>query len=206
MKDLKDILLMVLISSAIFVILDNNKHRAPSDLRDALNEPAAAGPGSGASLKSVTPNAGVTAALVNPPVTDWTAYVKAKERDKDTVVSETFSDKKMSEWATYVKDNEGDTDVIVSAVFPDKKTAGNALSAEESRLTTGGSSILFSCLLRETAGGVFFVVRLAPAQAAAALPARAAKGEASYIAALKKAADNVETECLNTLDSGSRNR
>ena len=73
------------------------------------------------------------------------SYVRKK------LESETFSDNKMSDWATYVKDSEGDADVIISAVFPDKRSAGNALAAEESRLTTGGGSILFSCLLRETA-------------------------------------------------------
>ncbi len=195
---IKNVLLIAVVSSVVFVALDSVKHRIPSDLRDAVSDSAALGRDPGYSLKNVAPYAGDFTAPQNTPAPD--PAVKDGKSDKDVVISETFSDKKLSDRSAYIRDNEGDNDVVISGIFPDKSRAEKAMSEEESRLKTGGSTILFSCLLRETAGGVFYVIRLAPSSTAAIqTDVRSDKSEEAYLTAIKEDAAGIENECRNTL-------
>ncbi len=175
MKDLKDILLMTLISAAVFLGLDSSKHRVPADLRDAVSDAGAAAQAAGNSLADIKPLAAAAAAAVPENHT-------------------------ASERAAYIKDAEGEDDVVISRIFYDRKLAKEELAREVSRLKTAGNPILFSCLLKETAGGVFYVIRLAPAQESAPQAAATAdKGEETYVNALKQAAADAESDCRRLL-------
>ncbi|MEI7527506.1 MAG: hypothetical protein WCK76_01070 [Elusimicrobiota bacterium] len=175
MKDLKDILLMTLISAAVFVGLDNNKRSVPADLRDAVRDTGAAAQAAGNSLADIKPLAAAAAA----PVPE----------------NHIASDR-----AAYIKDAEGEDDVVISRIFYDKTLAKEELAREVSRLKTAGNSILFSCLLKETAGGVFYVVRLAPSPESAPRPAASTdKGEEAYVNSLKQVAADAENDCRRIL-------
>jgi hypothetical protein len=61
--------------------------------------------------------------------------------------------------AAYVSDSSGDEDVQVSPLYGDKAAAERTLPAAAGRLTAAGRSIVFSCRLRDPAGGFFYVIR-----------------------------------------------
>ncbi len=163
---IKRILETVLISSLVFVALESTKRQMPDDFRDALRDTGAV---SGASLKDLKP---------------------------DVVSPVTTTPKPGSERAAYVKDSEGEKDVFIGEVYADKKSARKALAAAVKGLEASGKRVLFAALLKEKAGGDFYVIRLDDSPAA---PLRAAaapgKKDAAYVTALRQTADEIENTC-----------
>ncbi|HBA61832.1 MAG TPA: hypothetical protein DCZ92_13680 [Elusimicrobia bacterium] len=101
-----------------------------------------------------------------------------------------------SDWAAYVKDTEGDKDVSVSRIYSGKQLAQEAMSAAVTGLEREGKRILFSAVLKETAGGSFYVIRLDNSLAAAPLGAAiTSEKDSAYLSTVNKAAENVENTC-----------
>ncbi|MBI5743282.1 MAG: hypothetical protein HY952_01910 [Elusimicrobia bacterium] len=138
----------------------------PDDFRDALRDPGAV---SGTSLKELKPNVIIPAIPVPRPGSDRAAYIR---------------------------DSEGEKDVFIGEVYADRKSAKKAMAAAVKGLETSGKRILFAALLKEKAGGDFYVVRLENSPAAP-LRAAAVSGtkDTAYVTALQKTADDLENAC-----------
>ena len=66
-----------------------------------------------------------------------------------------------NDWAAYKQDAAEDSDVFVSNVFRSRKNGEKAVAAAVKRVKARGKEVLFSCVLTEKSGGVFYVIRMA---------------------------------------------
>jgi len=172
MHTLKRILETVLISSVVFVALERTKSHMPADLRDAMRDTGAIAQASAVSLSEVAPNIVAPAAPAAPKV------------------------KPGSDRAAYVKDAEGEKDVFISEVYADRKLAQKTMAAAVKNMEAGGKRVLFAALLKQKAGGDFYVIRLdnSPVPVLPGAAAYASKDEA-YAKSVNKTADEMENNC-----------
>ncbi len=105
-----------------------------------------------------------------------------------------------NDWAAYKKDAADDNDVVISNIFRSKRRGEKAMVAAARRSKARGKDILFSCVLPEKSGGVFYVIRLAPpsvpAPQVAALPGL--KPDQSYVNEIKNITEETEAELRQT--------
>jgi len=168
-NSLKRILETVLISSVVFIALDNSKRHAAADLRDAVRDTTPTVLASGNSLKDLNPSVRDSAVPESKPASDWTAYIQ---------------------------DAEGEKDVFISKIYPQKKLARKEMAAAARDLETEGKKILFSSLLRETAGGFFYVIRLDNSPSAVRQVAAASSNrDEALINTVRKYENNIEHTC-----------
>jgi hypothetical protein len=66
-----------------------------------------------------------------------------------------------NDWAAYRQDAAEDSDVFVSNIFRLRANGEKAVVAAVRRNKALGKEILFSCVLTEKSGGVFYVIRMA---------------------------------------------
>ena len=170
----KRVLETAVISSIVFLALNNSKRNIPTDLRDAVRDNGAIAQASDTSLKDLKPTPAAVAVPKIQPASDWAAYVK---------------------------DTEGDKDVFVSKIYSGKQQAQEAMSVAATGLQAKGKQILFSALLKETAGGSFYVIRLDNSVVAVPLgSAISSKKDAAYVNTVKKADDSIENNCREILE------
>ncbi len=67
-----------------------------------------------------------------------------------------------NDWRAYKQDAAEDSDVFISNIFRSRKNGERAVAAAVRRTKARGKNVLFSCLLPEKSGGVFYVIRMAP--------------------------------------------
>lgn len=67
-----------------------------------------------------------------------------------------------NDWTAYKQDAAEDSDVFISNIFRSRKNGEKAVAAAVRRTKARGKNVLFSCLLPEKSGGVFYVIRMAP--------------------------------------------
>ncbi len=165
------------------IVYESNKPVKALDFRDAMSDTHTSGQLMNNSLASLTPApvAPVDAALV--PVTPVVAApeavalvsapvapvgevapvaalapVKAIAPVKTAALLITSG----NDWAAYKQDAAEDTDVFVSNIFRSRIRGEKAAAAAVRRNKALGKNILFSCVLTAKAGGVFYVIRMAP--------------------------------------------
>ena len=105
-----------------------------------------------------------------------------------------------NDWAAYKKDAAEDNDVFISNIFRSKRNGEKAMTAAVRRNKKLGKDILFSCVLPEKSGGVFYVIRMAPITAPAKQVATLSKTKAdqAYINEIKNLTSQTETEIRET--------
>ena len=170
------------------IVFQNNKPLKAVDFRDALSDTPTTSQLMNNSLASVTPvpAAPVAAAPVvaDPaiavlapaaaPVSE-VAPVAAVAHVQTVVPVKTAAlmIRGGNDWAAYKQDAAEDSDVYVSNIFRSRKRGEQAVAAAVKRTKARGKSVLFSCVLTEKSGGVFYVIRMSvpairPPQAAVA--------------------------------------
>ncbi len=197
MNKLTEILTIVIISSSVFVLMDNAKrtYRQESPAVVINTAPPAAQAPAAAPVAPVQP--------VAAPASVTTADFRDALRDieEESAYVDGSGPIQEAEREAYLSDAGENGDLAVSAVFGGRAAAGRAMAAEVKRLNAGGRPVLFSSLLREASGGFFYIVRSerpAPAAAATAASVR----DQRYIESAKAAATRVENECLETIWNG----
>lgn len=174
------------------IVYENNKPVKLADFRDAMSDTRTSGQLMSNSLASVTPAlvppAEALPGIVEPVVAAPAALVPV---EVTTTVSEIAPEaavapvpvapvktaalmiKGGNDWAAYKMDAAEDSDVFVSNIFRLRKNGEKAVVAAVKRIKASGKDVLFSCVLTEKSGGVFYVIRMAapairPPQAAVA--------------------------------------
>ena len=208
------------------IVYQNNKPVKLADFRDALSDTRASGQQLNNSLASVTPAllppAGAVPGVVEPAVAAPVAQAPAAlpPVEVTTTVSEIAPEaaaapvetapvkkpapvktaalmiKGGNDWLAYKQDAAEDSDVFVSNIFRLRKNGEKAVVAAAKRFKASGKEILFSCVLTEKSGGVFYVIRMAPA---AVHPPRAAvatrwKSDDGYSSDLGEITNKAESE------------
>jgi hypothetical protein len=208
------------------IVFQNNRPVKALDFRDALADTPAARPSLNNSLAGVTPlpatpavaapvpavampaPAAVAPAAVLPPpaipapaqattavsgTVPETAAGPAQAVPIKTAALIIAGD---NDWKAYKQDAAEDGDVFISNIFRSRKRGEKAMAAAVRRTKARGKDILFSCVLTEKSGGVFYIIRMAPPavhppQVAAAHPRKSAQ---PYSTDLGEITSKAETE------------
>lgn len=171
---------------ALVVLGYNSKSLRSLDYRDALSDTPATSQLMNNSLASVTPALvppaeavpGIVEPVVAAPVAPAPAALAPVE--VTTTVSDAAPEaavvpvkpaapvktaalmiKGGNDWVAYKQDAAEDSDVFVSNIFRLRKNGEKAVVAAVKRMKAGGKEVLFSCVLTEKSGGVFYVIRMA---------------------------------------------
>ena len=154
---------------ALVVFGHNNKSLRALDLRDAVSDNPTSSQLMTNSLANITP-VQVTPVVATPaPIALATAQAAAPVTEVAPVVaaapvkSAALLIKGGNDWAAYKQDAVDDSDVVISNIFRSRKRGEKAVAAAVRRNKARGKDILFSCVLPEKSGGVFYVIRMAPA-------------------------------------------
>jgi hypothetical protein len=234
MNKLKEIFTIVLVSSSVFVLLDSAKRNlSPKPPAPAANI-AQAAPVKELPLQVLAPAPAVNNAQIvrekklPVPVLAPKSYrakaAKAGLRDavRDNVVnvktagntegndlayitgSAARSNPPVSDRAGYLAYVKSEKDIFVSRVYNNKTAAINARPATVNKLKSKHKAVLFSSLMRYTAGGFFYVIRVEPSAINTVRTNPITdRSEQLYINTLKGAAARVENECRAAM--GDRN-
>ncbi len=206
---------------ALVVLGYNSKSLKSLDYRDALSDTPATSQLMNNSLASVTPALvppaeavpGIAEPVVAAPAAlapvEVTTTVSEIAPEAAAAPVETVPVKKPApvktaalmikggnDWLAYKQDAAEDSDVFVSNIFRLRKNGEKAVVAAAKRFKASGKEILFSCVLTEKSGGVFYVIRMAPA---AVHPPRAAvatrwKSDDGYSSDLGEITNQAEAE------------
>lgn len=207
MNKLGEILTIVLVSSSVFVLLDSAKRNMrPETTVPVVNcAPTAQAP---LPAEAPAPQSAWTKA-------DWSGLRDAlRDEAEDTAEEDsdiTYVDGSgagsapVSDRAAYLEDAGGANDIVVSAVFKSRAAASRAMEAAGNSLKSGGKSVLFTSLMRESSGGFFYVIRTEPSAAVTNAAPAADAGEQLYVNSVKGAAAMLENDCRRVLrDGGDR--
>ena len=165
------------------IVYQNNKPVKLADFRDSVSDTRAIGQQLSNSLASVTP-ALVPPAEAVPGVVEPVVAAPAPAALGPVQVTATVSEiaheaavapvepvapvktaalmiKGGNDWAAYKLDAAEDSDVFVSNIFRSRRMGEKAVVAAVKRVKARGKEVLFSCVLTEKSGGVFYVIRMA---------------------------------------------
>ena len=164
------------------IVYENNKPVKLADFRDAMSDTQTSGQLMNNSLASL-PTAPVTPIDAAPVPAAPVAAVPATVAPAPVEVTATVSEiaheaavapapaapvktaalmiKGGNDWAAYKQDAAEDSDVFVSNIFRSRKNGEKAVAAAVKRVKARGKEVLFSCVLTEKSGGVFYVIRMA---------------------------------------------
>ena len=171
-----------------FVVIENNRkpvslgdfRDSVADIRPAVQLPAPA-------VAEAAPALPPAAEAVVVDAAPAAAAVEAQPLPPAIVVA--------NDWAAYKQDMADDKDVLVGNLFRSEKNATRAMNAAVTRVYASGRDVLFSCLMPATGGGVFYLIRLAPASAD--VPRMASISDVSgrdYVKDVKLITDRTEEE------------
>lgn len=207
MNKLGEILTIVLVSSSVFVLLDSAKRnfRPETPVPAVNNAQVAQEKELPVPVKAPEPvwakadNTGMRDAM-----RDNVVNITAAENTGGNAIayingSETGSNPPVSERAGYLMDMRGEKDIVVSRVFNNKAAIIKAMAAAIDKLKSKDKPVLFSSLMREAAGGFFYVLRIEPSANTARVNPGTDSSEQLYINTMKGAAARLENECRSVL-------
>jgi hypothetical protein len=166
------------------IVFQNNKPIKAVDFRDALSDTPATSQLMNNSLASLTPAPVAQVGAVPVPLTPAVAApgplalaqvqvtttvsdaapeaaaVPAPVKTAAPIKTAALMIKGGNDWAAYKQDAADDSDVYVSNIFRSRKRGEKAVLAAVKRTKARGKDVLFSCVLTEKSGGVFYVIRM----------------------------------------------
>lgn len=206
MNKLGEILTIVLVSSSVFVLLDTAKRNLhPETTVPVVNcapaqEPLPAEAPAPQSAWTKADRSGLRDAL-----RDEAADTAENDADITYVDGSGTGNALVSDRAAYLADTGDAQDIVVSSVFKSRAAATRAMESAGNSLKSGGKSVLFTSLMRESSGGFFYVIRLEPSAAVTNAAPVAYDGEQLYVNSVKGAVAMLENDCRRVLrDGGDR--
>lgn len=201
MNKLGEILIIVLVSSSVFVLLDSGKRNlrpeAPAHVVNCAPPAQAPLPAEAAAPQPAWTKADGSG--LRDAVRDAAAVTAEEDEGMTYLDGSEAGDAPVSDRASCLGDAEGADDIVVGAVFKSRAAASRAMEAAGNRLKSGGKSVLFSSLMRESAGGFFYLIRTEPSAVVTNAATVAGGGERLYIESAKAAAASLENECRGVL-------
>ncbi|HAH32351.1 MAG TPA: hypothetical protein DCL44_08560 [Elusimicrobia bacterium] len=209
MNKLGEIITITLISSSVFVLLDSAKRNfRPETPVPAVNNaqivqeidpPVSVRVPKPNRAKAV--NTGMRDAIRDNIVNIRTARNAGGRNDIAYINgSEGRKNPPVSDRAGYLMDVRSEKDIVVSRMFNNKAAGIKAMMATVNMLKSKDKPVLFASLMREAAGGFFYVIRIRPS---AVKTTRVNPGnnrsEQLYINTMKGTAARIENECRNVL-------
>lgn len=200
------------------IVYENNKPVKLADFRDAISDTHTSGQLMNNSLANLTPApvtpvdaaqvpvaatpavaapapVGLAPVQVTTTVSDVAAEAAAEPVKTAPVKTAALMIKGGNDWLAYKQDAAEDSDVFVSNIFRSRKNGEKAVIAAVKRTKARGKDVLFSCVLTEKSGGVFYVIRMAtpairPPQAAVATRWKSDEGYSSDLGEITNKAES----------------